>query len=74
MSAKIPVTSVGDTVNVKAKARHVKCDSPAQEPIKTIFRQLAFLSSKQMAYTEFWFCYSACPSFSSWLQRHSSGY
>lgn len=32
-----------------------------------------FLYAKQMAYTEFWFCCSVCPSFSSWLPHHSSG-
>lgn len=31
------------------------------------------LSPQQRAYTEFWFCSSACPSFSSWPRRHSWG-
>lgn len=37
------------------------------------YLQTAFISSKQMAYIEFWFYYSVCPSFSSWLQHRSSG-
>ena len=42
LSAKIRVTSVNDTVNMKADAKHVRCDLfPCQNPIIMIFKQLS---------------------------------